>query len=50
MKELDVSLGKWAAENMPKMTLEECRQFETQVLDLETPDLFKLILNANPSE
>lgn len=44
MKELDLSVGKWARENAKDLTLEDCRQFEQEILDLETPDLHDIIL------
>ena len=50
MKELDISIGKWAAQNSKNLSLEECRQFESEVLDLETPDLWEILLKEKVSE
>jgi succinate dehydrogenase flavin-adding protein (antitoxin of CptAB toxin-antitoxin module) len=44
MKELDISLGRWAAENAKNLSLEDCRLFESQVLDMESPDIYQLVL------
>jgi succinate dehydrogenase flavin-adding protein (antitoxin of CptAB toxin-antitoxin module) len=44
MKELDISLGGWAKKNAHTLSYEDCQQFESEVLDHETPDLFYLVL------
>merc|ERR1711879_683029 len=44
MKELDLACGVWAKRNMHTLPHEECQRFEREILDLETPVLYKLIL------
>ena len=44
MLELDIVIGKWAQQNIPNFTLEECKQYANEVISKETPDLYRLIL------
>merc|ERR1712086_85694 len=44
MKELDLACGVYAKRYMQTLPLEECRRFEREVLELETPVLYKLVL------
>ena len=37
--ELEVLVGKWAAENVSKMSLNDLQQFTTQILEKETMEL-----------
>merc|ERR1719453_1933115 len=38
--ELDILLGDWSSQNLPKMSVKQLHEFE-YILDLENPDLFK---------
>lgn len=46
MKELDLACGVWAGRYMHTMSREECNRFEKDILELETPVLYKLILEV----
>ena len=44
MKELDLACGVYAKRYMQTLPHEECKRFEREIQDLETPVLYKLIL------
>lgn len=44
MKELDLACGVYAKRYMQTLPREECKRFEREVLELETPVLWHLIL------
>ena len=44
MKELDLACGVYAARYVKNLSKEECQKFEKEVLELESPVLYKLIL------
>eukprot|EP01017_Pseudomicrothorax_dubius_P036331 TRINITY_DN5195_c0_g1_i2.p1 TRINITY_DN5195_c0_g1~~TRINITY_DN5195_c0_g1_i2.p1 ORF type:complete len:138 (+),score=26.82 TRINITY_DN5195_c0_g1_i2:100-513(+) len=51
MLELDLLVGTWAKKNIEGFSLEECRKYEEDVLAIETPDLYKyLVENKLPVE
>jgi succinate dehydrogenase flavin-adding protein (antitoxin of CptAB toxin-antitoxin module) len=43
MKELDLLIGKWAESNVQSLKEDELLRFESEVLHLETPDLYKML-------
>jgi len=45
--ELDVLLGRWAADNIAGLSVGEVEQLE-RLLDAETPDLFRWIASEDP--
>jgi len=47
MLELDLIIGTWAKKNVPKFTEEQCMKYTAQVLNKETPDLYKLVLGID---
>ncbi len=44
MLELDLLIGKYAKENIPNLSTDQCKQYEQEILTAETPDLYKWIL------
>lgn len=44
MKELDIILGKWSQQYVPILSYEQLNQFEAEILDLDTIDLYNLLL------
>ena len=44
MKELDVVVGAWADLHVPSLSHEECQQFYAQVIEQETPDIWKCVM------
>lgn len=47
MLELDLVVGTWAKGNVKKLSMEECRRYDEEVLSIETPDLYRVII-ADP--
>jgi succinate dehydrogenase assembly factor 2 len=45
--EVDILLGTWAVENVPKLTPEECDEFEI-VLKEETIDIYNFVSGKDP--
>ncbi|CAD8074670.1 unnamed protein product [Paramecium sonneborni] len=50
MKELDIILGRWSQEFVPKMNYEELNQMESEILDLDTIDIYNLLLQVKVAE
>lgn len=46
MKELDLACGKWAKRHMFDLSREECERYEREILSMESPDLFFLLLES----
>lgn len=44
MLELDLLVGTWAKQYLPKMNIEECQRYEREIISIETPDLHKVLL------
>jgi succinate dehydrogenase flavin-adding protein (antitoxin of CptAB toxin-antitoxin module) len=44
MLEVEVLLKKWAAENLKGLTREQLVQFHDEVLAVETPDLYQILI------
>mmetsp|Transcript_7097 Transcript_7097/g.12987 ORF Transcript_7097/g.12987 Transcript_7097/m.12987 type:complete len:101 (-) Transcript_7097:134-436(-) len=44
MLEVEVLLKRWATANLSKLSHEELVQFHDEVLTLETPELYKLLI------
>lgn len=44
---MDLLLGGWAAENVPKLSLEELDQYE-RILNSETLDLYNYVAGKDP--
>ena len=44
MLELDIIVGKWAKEHVPSFTEEECKNYASEVLSMETPTLYSVFL------
>ena len=47
MKELDIILGNWAADNLPLFSEENCLNYYEEVLQMETPDVLRLLTVKN---
>jgi succinate dehydrogenase flavin-adding protein (antitoxin of CptAB toxin-antitoxin module) len=47
MLELDVLVGKWARINVPHLTEQQCHQYNHQVLQKETPDVWNILIQNN---
>jgi len=47
MLELDLVIGSWAKQNVPKFSEEQCSRYDSQVLSRETPDLYKLVIGID---
>lgn len=47
MLELDIVIGRWAKQNIPNLSTDQCRQYAEEVLSNETPDLYRMILGAD---
>ena len=45
MKELDLLVGRWAEIHLPGMTYEQLQEYNERVLTVETPDLYKNLLD-----
>lgn len=50
MKELDIILGKWSQQYVPILSYEQLNQFEAEILDLDTIDLYNLLLQVKVEE
>ena len=48
MLELDLVIGKWAKKNIPSLNLEQCQKYQGEVLDQETPELYRKIIGVDP--
>lgn len=46
MKELDLLIGKWAETNVDSLEIAELERFESEVLHMETPDLYKILTGS----
>merc|ERR1719152_333592 len=49
MKELDLAFGMWSKKNMHNLSREECEKYEREILQSESPELWKWILE-DPKE
>lgn len=43
MKELDLLIGSWAVRNLKKLSREELQRYEYEIIQMETPDLHKIL-------
>ena len=50
MVELDVIIGRWAKDNVPNLSYEECTRFNEEVLTKETTDLWKILIDTAKSD
>lgn len=48
MLELDIVIGAWARKNMESLDYNECLQFDSEILQMETPTLTKYIIGELP--
>lgn len=46
MLELDLVVGSWAREKIPTMDRQECLDYNKEVLELETPNIYRKILGT----
>merc|ERR1712187_619405 len=44
MKELDITCGVYARRFVGHLSREECLKYEKEILEMESPDLYKLVL------
>ena len=47
MLEIDLLVGRWAKTNLPNFSFVECEKYNKEILSIETPELFRLLLNNN---
>jgi succinate dehydrogenase flavin-adding protein (antitoxin of CptAB toxin-antitoxin module) len=48
MLELDLIIGHWARKNIPSLSYQECLDFQTEILQAETPVLVKYLTMEVP--
>lgn len=46
MLELDIVVGKYAKQFAPNFTLDECQEYQQEILTMETPELYNFILGT----
>jgi succinate dehydrogenase flavin-adding protein (antitoxin of CptAB toxin-antitoxin module) len=44
MKELDLAVGVYAKRYLRSFPVDECQRFESEILKMNTPDLWKMVL------
>ncbi|CAK77800.1 unnamed protein product (macronuclear) [Paramecium tetraurelia] len=50
MKGLDIILGRWSQEFVAKMSYEELNQMESEILDLDTIDIYNLLFQMKGAD
>ena len=50
MKELDLAVGVYAKRYLQTLPVDECQRFESEILSMNTPDLWKLVLQMESEE
>ena len=47
-KELEIVLGDWLSININKLSYEDLEEFDSDVLDIENPQLQRNLMNGDP--